>query len=320
VADRRGRHPALVVVIRGASRVHDPRRRDALARLALAAARSRTGGEATLVELDDPGALRGTVADAVAAGAPLVVVAGGDGSQREAAGALTGSGVPLGIVPAGTANLFAASVGIPRNPEDAVRAIAAGGVRALDLGAARPMPGGTWPGATPSTVLVAMGTGFDARVMADTGGAAKRRLGTMAYFVTGLRELPRTRPFGVVLEIDGTRHETAALAILVANTGQLLPGLLGPRLVVDPTDGLLDVLVVRGAGPFGGLRSGLLHLVRGRQDSAVADWGARIRGRSIRLWSDPPQPVEIDGDVVGAGAFEVEVRPSVLRVVLPRRR
>ena len=318
--DHGRRQPALVVAIRAASRVHDPRRRDALVRLALAAARSRTGGEATLVELDDPGGLRETVAGAVAAGAPLVVVLGGDGSQREAAGALAGTGVPLGIVPAGTANLFAASVGIPRRPEDAVRAIAAGTVRALDLGATRALSGGPSPGIAPATVLVAMGTGFDARVMANTGHGAKRRLGTLAYFATGLRELPRARPFGVELEIDGVRHETAALAVLVANTGQLLPGLLGPRLAVDPSDGLLDVLVVRGAGPFSGLRSGLLHLVRGREDTAVADWGARIRGRSIRLWSDPPQPVEIDGDVVGAGAFEVEVRPSVLRVVFPARR
>ena len=315
-----GSHPAIVAVVRGASRIRDQRRRDALVRLAMAAARGRTGGDAALVELDDPGMLGVTVAGAVAAGAPLVVVLGGDGSQREAAGALAGTGVPLGIVPAGTANLFAASVGIPRCPEDAVRAIAAGTARALDLGAVRDMPGGPSAGAFPATLLVAMGTGFDARVMAATGPAAKRRLGTLAYFTTGLRELPRARPFGVALEIDGVRHETRALAILVANTGQLLPGLLGPRLRVDPFDGLLDVLVVRGDGPFGGIRSGLLHLVHAREDAAVAGWGARLRARSVRLWTDPPQPVEIDGDVVGAGAFEVEVRPSALRVVLPGRR
>jgi diacylglycerol kinase family enzyme len=312
--------PALVAVIRGASRIHDPERREALVRLALAAARGRTGGDAVAVELDHPGALRTTVADAIAAGAPLVVVLGGDGSQREAAAALAATGVPLGIVPAGTANLFAASVGIPGAPEEAVRAIAAGTTRSLDLGLVRPLPGAEWRPAPPSTMLVAMGTGFDARVMAGTGGTAKRRLGTAAYFATGLRQLHRARPFEVALEIDGTRHETAALAVLVANTGQLLPGLLGPRLAVDPADGLLDVLVVRGAGPIGGLRSGLLHLVRGAEDTAVADWGARIRGRSIRRWSDPPQPVEIVGDVVGAGAFEAEVRPSVLRVVLHARK
>jgi YegS/Rv2252/BmrU family lipid kinase len=312
--------PALIVAVRGASRVHDPRRRDALVRLALAAARGRTAGDAALLEVDEPGALRVAVAGAAAAGAPLVIVLGGDGSQREAAAALAGSGVPLGIVPAGTANLFAASVGIPRRPEDAVRAIAAGVTRSLDLGSAQPLPGASWPPSAPSTVLVAAGTGFDARVMADTGAGAKRRLGTLAYFVTGLRTLPRARPFEAALDIDGTRHETRALAILVANAGQLVPGLVGPRLAVEPADGLLDVLVVGGRGPLGGLRSGLLHLVRGREDTAVADWGARLRARSVRVWSDPPQPVEIDGDVVGRGAFAIDVRPSVLRVVLPGRR
>jgi YegS/Rv2252/BmrU family lipid kinase len=317
--ERRTPHaaPALVAVIRGASRVHDPDRRDALVRLARAAARSRTGAEATLVELAHPGELHEPVAAAVASGTPLVVVLGGDGSQREAAAVLAGSGVPLGIVPAGTANLFAASVGIPRGPEAAVRSIAAGVTTALDLGTARPLAGASWQRGVPATLLVAMGTGFDARVMAATGGTAKRRLGTLAYFVTGLRQLPAARPFAVRVEVDGSVHETEALAVLVANSGQLVPGLLGPRLAVDPSDGLLDVLIVRGAGPFGGLRSGLIHLARGGADASVAGWGARFRGHLVRVRPDPAQPVEIDGDVIGVGAFEVEVRPSVLRVVLP---
>ena len=101
----------LVIVNANASQLTDPARRERVTSSLLRAVESRTGRAPVLVD-STPEAARAALADA--ADAPLVAVAGGDGTIREASAALAGSGVPLAIVPAGTGNVFASALGIPR--------------------------------------------------------------------------------------------------------------------------------------------------------------------------------------------------------------
>ena len=186
-----------------------------------------------------PQVVAGTIAEAQAAYAaaatdrpPLVVVAGGDGSVRQAGAALSGAGVPLAIIPAGTGNVLARGLRLG-GPAASVRALATATERTLDLGLVRWGPHGQLEATGEETFVVACGMGLDARIMAGTDRAWKRRFSFGAYIASGVREALHPKPSQFALDIDGQRHELTGQAVLIANAGELIPGLLGPRRAID---------------------------------------------------------------------------------------
>ena len=304
--------PPFLLVAAGASHLADPRRRDALVAAATAAIRARTGTDPEVRVTATADAGQAAAREAAAAGALLLVVAGGDGSVRSAATALTGTGIALGIVPGGTGNLLAAALGVPRSPARAIAALVTARERPVDVGRA-------WVGAAalPTPFVVATGVGFDARVMAATTERRKRLVGIGAYFATATAVAARIRPFAVRLVVDGVVHETDALEVLVANAGELIPGLLRPRLPLVPDDGLLDVLVARGRGVAGGSRAALELLLGRGVHTAIGPYGARFAGRRIEVGAPAGEPVEVDGDVMGGGGFVAELVPHAIRILVP---
>ena len=305
--------PAFLLVSSGASRLADPARRDALAAAAIASITARTGTTPEVRVTATAGAGRAATREALASGASLVVVAGGDGSVRSTAAVLAGTGVALGIVPGGTGNLLAAALGIPRGPDRAIALLETAREHSIDIGRA-------WVGATAGAgtpFMVAAGIGFDARVMAATTDRRKRSLGVGAYFAAATAVALRIRPFAVRLVVDGVVHETDALAVLVANAGELIPGLLRPRLPLVPDDGMLDVLVARGRGPAGGTRAALELLVGRGVHAAIGSYAARFSARRVEVEAEAWEPVEVDGDVVGAGRLVAEVVPGAVRILVP---
>ena len=122
-----------------------------------------------------------------------MAVVGGDGTIRESATALAGTGVPIAIVPAGTGNVFAAALGVPRGTDAAVRLIEDGSPRPVDIGRAAwgPVVDGV-PGdeAGSHAFVVACGLGFDARVMAAATTEMKRQLKFGAYVLPRRRRPP----------------------------------------------------------------------------------------------------------------------------------
>ena len=236
------------------------------------------------------------------------MVAGGDGTIRDAAERLVGSGVPMAIVPAGTANVFAAALGVPRRIKGAIELIATGRPMPVDVGQA------TWgpmtdrgPGEPTGSraFVVACGLGFDARVMAGATPELKRQLGFGAYVVSAARQAARLRPVDFRIEADGVVHEFRGLIVLLANCGQIVPRLVGPRRPIDPTDGFLEVIVIRASGRTGGL-VGLAEVLVARRGPA--------RATSV---GPAPRPVG-PGDRRPAGAGPGRRRPS--RGRLARRR
>lgn len=303
--------PAYLLVAEGASRLADLSRRTALVAAAAGAIEARTGARPEVRVTASAADGRAAAEEAVAAGAPLLVVAGGDGTVRTAADVLAGSGIALGIVPGGTGNLLAAALGIPRRPEQAIGALATARERPIDLGrAVVGSPGASLP------FIVAAGVGFDARVMAATTDRRKRSLGIAAYFATATAVAIRMRPFAVRVVVDGVAHETDALAVLVANAGELIPGLLRPRLPLVPDDGLLDILVARGRGAAGGARAALELLTGRGVHAAIGPYATRFAARHVEVVA-AEEPIEVDGDVVGAGRLVAEVVPGALRVLVP---
>jgi diacylglycerol kinase family enzyme len=312
-------HPPVVVVNRVASRVADSSRRDRLVESVVAAVVARTGQTPIVVDAS-PEAAREALSLAGAEATPLVVVIGGDGTIREAASALAGAGVPMAIVPAGTGNVFAAALGIPRRASDAVRLIAEGRPVAVDLGNA------AWGGIVDGRQLapegsmafaVACGIGFDARVMSTASTELKRRLGFFAYVVATLREATRLRQVAFRIEADGEVHEVNGLVVLVANCGQLIPGLIGPRHPIDPTDGLLDVIVITGTGIASGLAGSAETLVAAGPPPHRRTNSLRFHARRIRLTVDQPEPLQVDGDPAEADWLEARIVPGAASVLRP---
>lgn len=315
--------PALVVANAQAARIGDPGTRARLLDRTASAVASRTGIPPRIVEAPGRSTLEAAIATAVEARAPVVVVVGGDGTIRLAARMLEGSGIPLGIVPAGTGNLLAAALRIPRSPGRAAAALATLPARSIDLGAVTIHEGDR--AATSDDLgerfTVACGAGFDADVIAATSLGAKRRLGVGAYFAAAARLLGSLRPITFQIEVDGVALETDGVAALVANCGDLVPGLLRPRIPLDPGDGLLELLVIRAASALGGARATFELLVQRPPHAAGVPPGRslRIRGRRISIRADRPVALQVDGDPYPAGWFTARVLPGALRVLAPSR-
>lgn len=189
---------------------------------------------ATTVE----GALRAS-REAVSSGATALVVVGGDGTVHLGLQAVAGTGVPFGVVPAGTGNDFATELGVPAQPVTAARAVAdalaAGRTRAVDL-AHMSGPDGyqRWFGAV-------LGAGFDA-VVNERANAMRWPKGRRRYDVAIFAELVRLKPRHYRITLDADPLEVDAVLVAVGNTACYGGGMrMCPE--ASATDGILDVVV-----------------------------------------------------------------------------
>ncbi len=265
----------------------------------------RTAGwSAEVLATGGPGDARRLAEYGVGEGVDVVAVFGGDGTTMQAAAALVGTDVSLGVSPGGTGNLLAGNLRIPASPERAARALVAGKPRPFDLGR-MDRPSGV------QYFAVACGAGYDARVMAETLSEHKRRWGMAAYAATTLRLLRDIRSTMHVITIDGVEYDAHAAMVLVANCGEVIPPFvrLGPG--IRPDDGLLDVVVMQ-ANSFGQSVRAVWDLLRSA-DTLVGF----ARGREIRVETDPVQPVQLDGEPGGFTPFTATVVPGAIRIMVP---
>ena len=237
-------------------------------------------------------------------GVDLVVAVGGDGTVRGCAEGLARTGVPLGVVPLGTANLLARTLRIPGQPRSALAsALAVGGVdRTIDLAVADGVP------------FAAMaGMGLDAAVVAGT--KLKHQFGWLAYAMSGAVHLalPPAR-FTIRLD-DQAPIERVARSVVAGNSG-LLPG--GFSLLPDARldDGMLDVGVLAPHGPFGWTRLAARVLTNSHRQDRMLE---RFKARRVEISTQAVLPREVDGEVVTAGqSLTVTVLPGALTVRMPR--
>ena len=314
---------SLVIVNPFGSRVRDPARRESLVRDVAAALQRRDGSPPRILETAAQEETRPAVDAAVADGAAAVIGIGGDGTLREIAASLTGTGIPLGIVPGGTGNLLAGILGIPGALPDAVAALDRAVPRTIDLGEvtlrlSRGSDGEAAPEADQTaTFAIGCGVGFDAHVMASTPSDMKRRFGRSAYFVQAARLAVEIEAIPHRITVDGETIETRASIALIANMGELVPGVVGPRLPIVPDDGLLDLIVVGARGPLHGMKGLIDQLFRTRLGGGSGSDSLRVRGRVIEVEADRPEPLQVDGDHVGWGRLAARVLPGALRVLAP---
>jgi YegS/Rv2252/BmrU family lipid kinase len=240
-------------------------------------------------------------------GCDIVAVYGGDGTTMRAVQGLVGSSAALGLIPGGTGNLLAGNLRIPRNPEKAAVVLATGKARAIDLGRVEREDGLHY-------FAVNCGAGFDAELMAATTETAKRRWGIGAYVAQVWQRLGDVSSVPHRIVVDGQARETQAATVLVANCGELVPPFVRLRAGILPDDGWLDVVVLRATGLADGMGV-VWRLVSGTADSQGRI--AYARGRSVSVETDPPRPVQLDGEPAGTTPVRAEVVPGAIRVMVP---
>jgi YegS/Rv2252/BmrU family lipid kinase len=245
-------------------------------------------------------------------GVDVVAVFGGDGTTMQAAAALVGTNIPLGVIPGGTGNLLAGNLRIPASPARAARALLSAVPRPFDLGR-MDRPGGSL------YFAVACGAGYDARVMAATLSEHKRRWGMAAYFATSLRLIGDIRSTLHHITVDGVEFEAHASMVLVANCGEVIPPFIRLRPGISPEDGLLDLIVVRADSFAQSLRAvwDLLRVAPGAPGEG--SYIGHARGREIRVVSESVQPVQLDGEPGGDTPFTTTVVPGAIQVLVPTR-
>jgi YegS/Rv2252/BmrU family lipid kinase len=267
------------------------------------------GWDAEVVATCGPGDARRIAETAVAESVDVVAVFGGDGTTMQAAAALVGTGVALGLIPGGTGNLLAGNLRIPAAPVRAAQALLRSSPKRIDLGRME-RPDGT------HYFAVACGAGIDARVMVETGSEQKRRWGMMAYVSTTLRLIPDMRSVDYLITVDGQEYDAHAAMVLVANCGEVIPPLirLGPG--IRPDDGLLDVVAVQ-ANSLGQGVQAVWDLLRSSGPEVSERLVGFARGREVRVEGFPPQPAQLDGEPGGETPFAASIVPGALSVMMP---
>jgi diacylglycerol kinase family enzyme/membrane-associated phospholipid phosphatase len=222
----------------------------------------------------------------------LVVVCGGDGTVRTVCGELAGSGIPVGVVPAGTGNLLARNLDVPLYLNAAIEVALNGQDRAVDL--VRIQGDGI---GEREHFLVMAGMGFDAAIMGGVNEQIKAKVGWLAYFVSGVRNImfPAVR---LEVSVDGgpaTKHW--ARTVVVGNVGFLQAGLpLLPDATID--DGRLDVVLVNPARFVHWFRVLFRVLSRGKK---LDDTVNRMTGRTVTIRAHGETPRQVDGDAIEPG-------------------
>ncbi len=242
-------------------------------------------------------------------GLAALLAVGGDGTAHWAVNAVAGTDVALGVVPAGSGNDNARTLGMPpvRRPDDLrayAAAVTAGRTRRIDLGHCSTAHGSRW-------WLGVLGAGFDTIVNARSR-TLTRLHGTPRYLAAVAVELPRFRGIPYLVTVDGDRRELEAMLVAVGNGGTFGGGM---RVCPDAsvTEGVLDVLVLRriGRGEF------LTVFPRVFNGSHVRHPAVEIvRGSRVRVEA-PGLVVEADGEEVGPLPADLQVRPAELTVLVP---
>ncbi|MEZ6003341.1 MAG: diacylglycerol kinase family lipid kinase [Planctomycetota bacterium] len=247
---------------------------------------------------------------AVEDGADAIAVYGGDGTVSEVAHALCGGRTPLAILPGGTGNAAAQELDIPLDLEAAARLAVDPNTRwgAVDLLKVRDR-----------VSLLRIGIGFDAQTMNSATREWKDKLGWFAYPFAAIRELGNAEPGQVELVMDGEPYETPAFAVVLANVGRM--GRAGARFPgdVNPSDGLMDVYVVRSMD-LASLVTVAKRLLAGKEtgDAGPTDPLLHFQCKDIEVRTlGAPMPLHIDGDPCGETPICVETLAGALPVLLP---
>jgi YegS/Rv2252/BmrU family lipid kinase len=280
-------------------------------------ARSRRGGEMFNVAKDkleaagisltaahavhDPAKLGDTVRAAVQSGAPMVIVGGGDGSLSSVVGHLVGHDCVFAVLPMGTANSFARTLGLPIDLDEAIAAIAGGRRRRIDLG----MIDGNY-------FLNAASLGLAPMIAKTVPHKLKRYLGRIGYLAWAIRCFIRFRPFRLIVD-DGTQvHRLWTTEVRIFN-GRFHGGVeLADTTDVDSGDIVVQAVTGRSRWRLSWDWYAKFFKLRSRNDTTC-----EFRAKLLRLDTKPSHRISIDGELLARMPATVQVVARAIEVAAP---
>ena len=227
-----------------------------------------------------------------------VVSVGGDGTAFEVACGLMNTGVPMGIIPAGTGNDFIKTVGLPKKPLDALEFILTHDARPVDVG-----------GLNDRLFLNVCGTGFDVTVLDYTTAAKKYCRGLLPYLIGLIRGIAHYKPVYVRFTADGHTEEREVLICSIAN-GRFFGGGIAICPEASADDGLLD-LVIAEHQPRWKLPFLVPSLLMGRIDKF--SFTTHKRCREVEIYSKGMR-LNIDGEITNIDSAKFSVLQGALKL------
>ncbi|HZV27112.1 MAG TPA: diacylglycerol kinase family protein [Acidothermaceae bacterium] len=240
---------------------------------------------------------------ALAAGAEVIFVWGGDGTVQRCVDAVAGNSATIAILPAGTANLLATNLGVPSEVPEAVRVGLHGHRRPLDTGSVNG-----------EHFAVMAGAGFDALMIKDADRGMKDRIGRAAYLWTGTKNLTADRAKATI-RVDGKRFFKGRVScVLVGNVGEILGGVRAFK-GARPDDGVLELGVVTAKNPLQWSRT-LGRMVLG--STGKSPFVHMAKGKKFTVAFDRKFPYELDGGARPAATkLRVRVHPASIHICVP---
>lgn len=233
----------------------------------------------------------------------MVILAGGDGTISGLLPYILASGKPLGILPLGTGNDFARSIGVSEDLEEAAKLIERGSTRQVDVGYANGRP-----------FLNALNIGFADRIARDHGGIAKKLFGSLSYPYRWWKSYQNTNTFTADVIVDEDIHNSfRADQISITNSKSF-----GRHLTVDPKNSLfsgeLSVMAVKPIGIVGWMKL-LPRMLLG--NPGQSEGVATSRQQAISVETRPRQRYTVDGEPAGKTPVDVKLQKGHLEVVAP---
>lgn len=248
--------------------------------------------------------------EAIDAKANLIIASGGDGTVSAVAGAVIDTGIPLGVIPRGTANAFAASLGIPRLMpiRNACQVILGGYTRTVDAARCNGYP-----------MILLAGIGFEAMAVEMADRDFKDQWGVLAYLMAGWQAMEGQQLFDTTIEAEDEVYQFQAQAITVANAAPSTSVLAQGAGEVIFDDGLLDVTIASAQSKLEGITTLMRMLGAAITRNTIEQQNVvHSRARKLRIIAEPPQKVVVDGELIGETPVEVECLPSSLTVFVPK--
>lgn len=267
---------------------------------------ARSLGEIEVQETQAPGHATELARLAVEQGATLIIAAGGDGTVTQVANGLIGSDAAMAVLPMGTGNDLARTLGIGKSMDRAIAAIQAADSIQMDVGRWR-------TDLEEGHFLNIAGMGFDAAVADRINQGFRSLKGTTAYLAAVVSTLGKYRAKEVRLTLDGAVVEESIMLAAIANARSY-----GGGMIVAPmasvTDGMLDIVLVKEMGKLAFLKAFPSVFKGGHMGHPAVE---HYRARSIRLEPRGESPFLIDGELTPCKWAEIEVLPKALKVVVP---
>lgn len=269
-----------------------------------------SGWTLELVETVRQGDARHLAQEAAERNLDALIAVGGDGTVNEAVNGLVDSPTALGVLPQGTANVWAKEMGLPLGDLEAGALLLAGAeVRAIDVGVVR------GPSMDPRFFILWCGIGLDAAITRDVEPQRemKRRLGALMFWLVGIRDAWGYRGKRATLQFEDKRLRRRVILALAANS-QLYGGIvrIAPNAQVD--DGRLNFVVFKGTG----FAATALHLVKVFLGAHLRDPQVEVYQTACVSIEGKNLPVHVDAEPIGFTPVEIRVHPSSLRILVPR--